>query len=342
MKRISSKTLVCCLSLTFILSASVLVFASETKKWGEAGDEFLNMKVYPEDTSAAAVKIFDVGEIELSLTTKVNLRFRRHYQIKILKPSGKSYADVAIPYWHEDKITRVKAQTIQSNGKKLKVKKVHDEEEKDNYRLKKFSLPAVEVGSIIEVEYEFRSKYFTFLEPWVFQDEIPTKEANLHGKTKVLSAGYASNRCHRQLEEDKKVFDFVSNQFGDGLDEYEVISADTTITPAARDTFELAFEFELRDFAEMIDDEIYLRPALYSCMDKNIFVSEKREFPIEFGFNAEHTELNVYAIPESYEIVELPENVIIQNDYFVYRRMIFRISGASDFEAFAVKRKRRL
>lgn len=94
----------------------------------------------------------------------------------------------------------------------------------------------------------------------------------------------------------------------------------------------------------MIDDEIYLRPALYSCMDKNIFVSEKREFPIEFGFNAEHTELNVYAIPESYEIVELPENVIIQNDYFVYRRMIFRISGpgASDFEAFAVKRKRRL
>ena len=40
--------------------------------------------------------------------------------------------------------------------------------------LKKFTLPNVKEGSIIEYEYKVSSEYVNHVTPWHFQDEIPT------------------------------------------------------------------------------------------------------------------------------------------------------------------------
>ena len=123
------------LLLVFFIIGSV--FADKDKKWGEVDPKYLNMTIFPEDTTAAAIKIFDNGLIDVSLTPDyyVHMVFKRHFQTKILKERGKSYADIAISYWHEDYVSEIKAQTILPSGEKVKLDKdnIFDEESKNKF-----------------------------------------------------------------------------------------------------------------------------------------------------------------------------------------------------------------
>jgi len=83
--------MMCVLAFTLLGSESP---ASELKEFGVVPQKYLDMTTYPEDTSAAAVRLFDVGEMVLQLRTDIERSTLHHYQIKILKESGKSFADV--------------------------------------------------------------------------------------------------------------------------------------------------------------------------------------------------------------------------------------------------------
>jgi hypothetical protein len=584
-----------------------LIRALEEKKWGKVPEEFKEMKVFPDDTSAAAVKIFDLGKINLVREDKFTMYFERHYQIKILKTGGIKYADIAIPYWHEDKIIDLKAQTILPGGnkKKLEKKNIFDEEVKDFHRVKKFSLPALEVGAVIEVKYKLWSKDFWGLEPWVFQADIPTVEsavslrmtpgfiynilikndyykrvineeesyidpnhhnmmltefiyraenlpavkeepyisclsnykarldfqikkysrshvhhtfikdlktlceevidsdfgtffhptgkvekivqqllretdpdetkirvlyeyvrdhfddenyygtmyprkkqneileknrasdsernllllsmlltANVNaapvlistrnhgwvdpefpfldqynrtvvlvylnhrpllcdasdrlvpfgnlpfnslgtigleitkeghkfvkipnsgikakenaeatvtitpagvmkGEMKLAAYGYASQTHNRQLNKNPDLKDYLVKTLFDHFDDFKVLAADTTLKSGAVDTFATIFEFETAEPIEVIDGELYLKPAIYFAKDRNIFVSEKREFPVEFGYCFLDIEKNIFEFPDGFSVVELPRNVKIENKYVSYNRMIYIVS----------------
>jgi hypothetical protein len=597
---------------SFIISLLIIVFlnsidALEEKKWGKVPDQFKEMKVFPDDTSAAAMKIFDLGKINLVREDKFTMYFERHYQIKILKTGGIKYGDIAIPYWHEDKVIELKAQTILPGGKKKKLEKknIFDEEEKDFYRVKKFSLPAVETGSVIEVKYKLWSKYIRRLEPWVFQDDIPTVEsavslrmspgfiynvlikndynkrvineeepyidpnhhniiltefiyraenlpavkeepyisclsnykarldfqikkysrshvhhtfikdlktlceevidsdfgtffhptgkvekivqqllretdpdetkirvlyeyvrdhfddenyygtiyprreqneileknrasdsernllllsmlltANVNaapvlistrdhgwvdpefpfldqynrtvvlvhlnnrpllcdasdrlvpfgslpfnslgtigleitkeghkfvkipnagikgkenvvatiaispegvmkGEMKLAAYGYASQNHNHRLNKNPDLKDYLVKNLFDHFDDFKVLDADTTLKAAASDTFIISFEFETAGPMEVIDDELYLKPEIYYGENRNIFTSEKREFPVEFGYSFLEIEKTSFEFPEGFSVVELPRNVKIENKYISYSRMMYIVT----------------
>ena len=144
------------------------------QKWGKVAKEILLMKSIPEDSEADAVVLFDIGKMRI--TQNFELKFKRHQRIKILTERGKRYADISIDYWHEDKIKGLKAHTILPNGKKVKLdKKQIFEESEEFWKRKVFAMPGVEVGSVIEYQYEKVSEYLTFLDPWYFQHEEYTK-----------------------------------------------------------------------------------------------------------------------------------------------------------------------
>ena len=44
-----------------------------------------------------------------------------------------------------------------------------------NWSLKKFTLPAVKEGSVIDIRYEIQSPYFFNLQSWGFQNVIPKR-----------------------------------------------------------------------------------------------------------------------------------------------------------------------
>ncbi len=106
-----------------------------------------------------------------------------HRRIKILKESGKKNGDITIRYFKgEDeiqKISKLKAQTVNfENGKesitKLSKNDFFEVDEGNGWMEVRFTFPNLQIGSIIEYEYQLIDKGILFLEGWVFQNQVPT------------------------------------------------------------------------------------------------------------------------------------------------------------------------
>jgi hypothetical protein len=162
------------------------------RKFGKPDPESLAMTVYPADTSAPAVKLFDAAEMHVFASGQVGLEIKRHFRIKILKPAGLSTADVVIPFWHEDRVFGVDAVSVSPSGRKTKLqdKSIHEVIEGERFKQKTFAVPGAEVGSVIDVRYELFSKNVLHLDPWVFQDDIPVRESEVR---LIIDPGYMYN-----------------------------------------------------------------------------------------------------------------------------------------------------
>ena len=163
---------------SFILSGLMLVTAvigqeagthAYTQEWGKISKAELTMTAIAEDPEADAVVLFDRGEI--ITTSDLTMIYKRYCRMKILTENGKKYADVKIYYWHEDNFWDLRAQTISASGQKTKLDKdaIYDQQHED-WKVKVFAIPGVEVGSVIEYSYEIHSEYIHYLEPWYFQN----------------------------------------------------------------------------------------------------------------------------------------------------------------------------
>lgn len=155
----------------------------EPIKFGEIPMEDLQMTVYDKDTSAVAVILADYGDARIA-PYQGKLLYERHMRIKILKPEGTSWADVSIPLYHtssgEENITGLKAVTYNlENGKVVQTKmdngSVFQEKFNKNVNLKKFTLPNVKPGSVIEFTYKHNSDFWSNFPNWQFQYRIPSR-----------------------------------------------------------------------------------------------------------------------------------------------------------------------
>jgi len=110
------------------------------------------------------------------------LVFNNHTRIKILKKEGLKFANVDVRLYSartnvDEDMSGLKAQTYNlEDGKivnsKLSRKEVFEEDESRHWKLKKFALPNVKVGSVIEYKYTITSEFF-YIKPWYFQTTIP-------------------------------------------------------------------------------------------------------------------------------------------------------------------------
>ncbi|MBX7187144.1 MAG: DUF3857 domain-containing protein [Vicinamibacteria bacterium] len=138
-----------------------------------------DLKTVPNEPSASAVFLIQRGLIHLR-----NFRFQDSHstiavqaRIKILKEEGKDRGEVSIPHGSYVRLSRFEGRTITPDGKVLKV----DSKGKFKRRLSEttkrnvtsIAFPGVEVGAILEYEYELAFDSFYFVEPWYFMDELP-------------------------------------------------------------------------------------------------------------------------------------------------------------------------
>jgi hypothetical protein len=154
-------------------------------KFGKISAADLKTKSYNIDHSAAAVVIADIGSSRVvgSLRGWFSIEFKRFKRIHILKKSAFDLANAEVLLYMdaagEEKLKDLKAHTYNlENGKvvetKVDVKKstytsVFDK----NHIVKKFVLPAVREGSVIEYEYTVSSDFIFNLQPWRFQGNYP-------------------------------------------------------------------------------------------------------------------------------------------------------------------------
>ena len=141
-------------------------------KYGKVDKADLEMKVYPNDSSAAAVVLCNYGYFDA-----YQLQFIHLMRIKILKDEGNGEGNFSVPASEK---ANVKGQTVNmENGVPVVTKLSKDgifieRVTKDQYRVR-VSMPNVKAGSVIDVEY-----YFDGLPAyWSFQQTIPVRWSEL-------------------------------------------------------------------------------------------------------------------------------------------------------------------
>jgi Domain of Unknown Function with PDB structure (DUF3857)/Domain of Unknown Function with PDB structure (DUF3858)/Transglutaminase-like superfamily len=153
-------------------------------KFGKVTAEQLQRKYYAIDSNARAVVLSDIGDATIEGNSKgwFSINFTRHKVVHILNKSGYDQANVEVPLYTsgsvEETLENVKAVTYNLEGGKIvetKLDKASIFKEKVNRSkvVRKFTMPAVKDGSIIEFSYTVNSDFIWNLDAWYFQDNVP-------------------------------------------------------------------------------------------------------------------------------------------------------------------------
>ncbi len=172
--------------ITFLLSVSLLAQEAPKVRFEKVSNEELTMKTYPNDTTAEAVILYDEGSsyVKYDVQYGFMLTYERFVRIKILKQSGVEWGNFDIPLYSHEKIReiigQVKGTTINlENGKiiksELKKDAIFKERQNKYWETARLAMPAVKVGSIIDLQYSIVSDLIWNLRPWKFQYTIPVK-----------------------------------------------------------------------------------------------------------------------------------------------------------------------
>jgi len=187
-------------------AALLLLFVSITPSrtfafddWQPISPDELKMTAEPAAPGASAVILYR----QESSDDNENYKWD-YYRIKILTEEGKKYADVKIPYDNQYfHITDLKARTIHLDGTVIP----YDGKLMDSTLLKgrhlkilqkTFTLPDVQVGSIIE--YKYRTRWepgIAFAARWIVQDDLFQKRAKFSFapfKHEVLVGGLSGSQ----------------------------------------------------------------------------------------------------------------------------------------------------
>jgi hypothetical protein len=146
----------------------------------EPTSEELKMTADPQSPGAAAIYL-NIEEI-----ANDPLHYQSHYaRIKVLAEKGKSLATVEVYYLHgSSKITDITGRTIHADGTVIPLSVKAEDllvSKSGEYQVgrKVFTLPSVEVGSILEYSYEVRYDDDTFSSPsWEIQRTYPVRKAH--------------------------------------------------------------------------------------------------------------------------------------------------------------------
>ncbi len=174
------------LTIQFFLFTGQVFSQKPDTKFGKVPAEDLAMTVYPLDTSAAAVVLWDFGEISFDIGASGHweCNFYRHKRIKILKQAGFDEGDISVPFYSEDgaeSVQNKRAVVISPRGEETEVPKKEFFVEKANERYSRlrFTCPNLQVGAVIDYSYQIVSKSIFALPEWYFQENIPVRWSEL-------------------------------------------------------------------------------------------------------------------------------------------------------------------
>lgn len=169
--------------ITLLLSYYTAYSQEYSKEFGKVSSAEIDLIEYNSDKSAEAVVLFDLGKSRFTRTDHgFDVIFERCTRIKILKESGLKWATVEIPYYigdeNAEKIYDLTAyaynfENLQLNKVEFDTKNYYDEKINNFWRVRKFALPNVKAGTIIEYKYSIQSPYKFNFRDWEFQWEIP-------------------------------------------------------------------------------------------------------------------------------------------------------------------------
>lgn len=133
-------------------------------------------KTYADDTNAVTL----LDDQETTVRDKGEMITHQRLVYKILRPEGKEYARLELPFDPETKINYLRAWSITAKGQE------YESKEKDAYEVsigsrievsdakaKILMVPGADVGTVVAFEYEHKLRPYLFQDYWYFQSDIP-------------------------------------------------------------------------------------------------------------------------------------------------------------------------
>jgi transglutaminase-like putative cysteine protease len=161
------------------LLALALALPAAAADWLPVSPEDLALKREPKAPTATAIVLY--RQVDRDDELSIETVYRR---VKILTDDGRKYADVEIPYFKDyESIRSIQARTIRPDGTVINFHgTVYDKEliKERRYKMKAktFTLPSVDVGSIIEYRYRRQFPlYWLSNSQWILSDDLFTRHA---------------------------------------------------------------------------------------------------------------------------------------------------------------------
>jgi transglutaminase-like putative cysteine protease len=168
------------ISILFCFALMPLLVLSQTSPitFGVFSRAELETTPYPQETGAEAVVLCDYATAKI--IDGFDVEFTRHVRIKIFKPAGYSLANVVIAYSADDRISGIKACTVNlENGASvvtnLNRKQIYLENAYSYIRVTHFTMPQVREGSVIDYTYTITYSQFGSYKSFTFQRAIPVR-----------------------------------------------------------------------------------------------------------------------------------------------------------------------
>jgi len=167
---------------------------SQNYKFGKVSKAELEEKFYPLDSTANAAILYSERKVTFEYDKEKGFYIlEKHFtRLKIYKPEGYEKATKKILVYHdqkgEEKVRSVSAKTYTlEKGKivktKLQKKNIFNEKESKYYNSKKFTMPNLQDGCIVEWKYEFTTPFIGMLDKVRLQENIPIKKIKVRVAT---------------------------------------------------------------------------------------------------------------------------------------------------------------
>ncbi|MES2647303.1 MAG: DUF3857 domain-containing protein [Bacteroidota bacterium] len=225
---------------------ALVIYADEKSpaKFGKINPADFEPKAYTIDSNAHAVILADIGTTEVIGSTKgwFSLEFKRYKRVRILSKNGYDAANDQVYIYKsgntEEDLQSLKAVTYNlENGKvvetKLDTKSAVFTDHIDKRRsIKKFTLPNIKEGCIIEIQYTIVSDFLFNLQPWSFQGEYPCLWSEYNVSIPEffyylpLSQGFQD--FHIRTNEDRNTTFTITDNGGAGASERMSLKANIT------------------------------------------------------------------------------------------------------------------
>lgn len=171
--------------ILFCIIAPPAFSQSDHPAFGNAEMKELLLKECSFEKGADAMKLFDIQETEITTSGyDIRMRIERRIRIKIFTKKGFDIANIVIPYVRRGRKSKVNDVTayiynLDSTGKniitqKLDKDQIFKDKSSAGINTVSFTFPNVKEGSVIEYRYTHIEKNSLHLDPWFFQDKIPT------------------------------------------------------------------------------------------------------------------------------------------------------------------------
>ncbi|HEV8580165.1 MAG TPA: DUF3857 domain-containing protein [Thermoanaerobaculia bacterium] len=183
----------------------------------------------PGEPNAPAVVLFKKGEFLMAgygLTNgSLSSSLRVQVRLKILTKEGKSNGEIAIAHSDFERLRGFKGRTVLPDGRIIPVsadaKFLRKTSRSQKWFTTAVAFPSVQVGAILDYQYELWFDSIYYLDPWYFSEEVPVRYAEIVFKTpldiKAQAWSRSSARVKIQRESQQHSTGYITRAWAENL-----------------------------------------------------------------------------------------------------------------------------